>query len=119
MQQAPLACSIVAPHSSDQEEVALVSAMHSLVLDARHPLALEIAGTPATKLFLLRATTPEALDHAIAQVRARYPQASITPISETEDPFRLETSEAIAAVELRGAAPDLPLRTLEERDLLR
>jgi energy-coupling factor transporter ATP-binding protein EcfA2 len=116
--QAQFACAIVIPRSHERDEVALASAMHGLVLDARHPLALEIAGTPATKQFLLRATTAEAIQHAIAQVRARYPQATITPLSGTDDPFHLEPGEAVSATELRGAAPDLPLRTLEDRELV-
>jgi hypothetical protein len=116
--QAQFACAIVIPRSHEQDEVALASAMHGLVLDARHPLALEIAGTPATKQFLLRATTIEAMQHAISQVRARYPQATITPLSGAGDPFHLEPGEAVSATELRGAAPDLPLRTLEDRELV-
>jgi hypothetical protein len=116
--QRQFACSIVVPRSHEKDEVALASAMHSLVLDANHPLALEIAGTPSTKQFLLRATTTEAMQHAIAQVRARYPQAAITPLSGVDDPFHLEPGEAVSATELRGAAPDLPLRTLEYRELV-
>jgi energy-coupling factor transporter ATP-binding protein EcfA2 len=108
----------VIPQSSEQDEVALASAMHGLVLDAKHPLALEIAGTPSTKQFLLRATTAEAMQHALSQLRVRYPQATIAPLGGTNDPFRLEPGEAVAGTELRGVAPDLPLRTLEDRELV-
>jgi hypothetical protein len=73
----PLACSVVAPRSGDHAQVSLTSAMHSLVLDARHPVALEIAGTVASKAFLVRATNPEALAHSSSQLRARFPQAEL------------------------------------------
>ena len=116
--QRPLACMIVAPRSIDDDQhVVLASAISGLALDRRHPVALEIAGTPMTKQFLLRATTPEALDHAIAQLRARYPQANVTYLQAGEDPFRRSPDEAVSAVELRSARPELPLRTLEDREL--
>lgn len=116
--QTQFACAIVVPHSHEKNEVALASAMHGLVLDVKHPLALEIAGTPSTKQFLLRTTTAEAMNHAIAQIRARYPQASITPLDGADDPFHLDPGEAVSTIELRGAAPDLPLRTLDDRELV-
>jgi energy-coupling factor transporter ATP-binding protein EcfA2 len=112
------ACAIIVPRGHEKDEVALASAMHGLVLDAKHPLALEIAGTPASKQFLLRATTAEAMQHATSQIRARYPQATITPLSGADDPFHLEPGEAVSGIELRGTAPDLPLRTLEDRELV-
>jgi energy-coupling factor transporter ATP-binding protein EcfA2 len=91
--------------------------MHSLVLDARHPLALEIVGSTTSKAFLVRATTPEALAHATSQLRARYPQAELVPVAADDDPFRLEEGEAVSCVELAsGAAAYLPLRTLDERE---
>ena len=112
----PLAFCIIAPRSGDNTQVALTSAMHSLVLDARHPLALEMAGTASSKDFLVRATTPEALAHATRQLRARYPQADLVPLAGGDDPFRLEAGEAASCVELTpGAAAYLPLRTLDER----
>jgi hypothetical protein len=114
-----LACVIVAPRSinDDQQQVVLAEAMSGLVLDRQHPVALEIAGTPAAKQFQLRATTPEALRHAIAQMRTRFPQASVTFVNGTEDPFRRAEGEAVSVVELQGVAPELPLRTLEDREL--
>lgn len=113
-----LACVIVAPRSDDdQQHVVLASAMSGLVLDRRHPVALEIAGTSATKQFLLRATTPEALEHAIAQLRARYPQASVTYLEGGEDPFHRKPDEAVSTVELQSVEPSLPLRTLDDREL--
>ena len=117
----PLACVMIPPRSLDEREqqVILASAMAGLVLDTRHPVAFEITGTPATKQFLIRATTPEALGHAVAQLRTRYPQASFTPLVGLEDPFHLEAHEAVSVVELHSVAPELPLRTLEDREVFR
>ncbi len=114
----PLAVSIVAPRTAEDDLVLLTSAMHALVLDARHPVALEITGTPTHKSFVLRAATLEALAHAMAQLRARYPQALLLPLSPENDPFRLEAGEAVSALELvAGAAPSQPLRVFEDREL--
>jgi hypothetical protein len=112
---------MIPPRSLDEREqqVILASAMAGLVLDRRHPVAFEIAGSPATKQFLIRATTPEALEHTVAQLRTRYPQASFTPLVGTDDPFHLEAHEAVSVVELHSVAPELPLRTLDERDVYR
>lgn len=114
----PLAMSIIAPRAAENDLVLLTSAMHTLALDTRHPLALEIAGTPTRKSFVLRASTPEALAHAAAQLRARYPQAQLLPLSPEVDPFRLEAGEAVSALELvAGAAPSQPLRVFADREL--
>ncbi len=89
--------------------------MQSLVLDRRHPVALELAGTPNRRSFIIRATTQTALDHAETLLRAQYPQSDIYPLNEHDDPFRLEENETVTAVELvAGAAAYLPLRTWQE-----
>ncbi len=114
----PLALSIVAARAVENDLVLLTSAMHALALDARHPLALEIAGTSSCKSFVLRASTPEALAHAAAQLRARYPQAKLLPLSPEVDPLQLKAGEAASALELvAGAAPSQPLRVFEQREL--
>ena len=52
-------------------------------------------------------------------MQARYPQATIQPVTAEDDPLRRREGEAVSVVELRaGAAPYLPLRTWKERDLL-
>jgi hypothetical protein len=113
-----LAVSIVAPRAAENDLVLLTSAMHALALDPRHPLALEIAGTATRKSFVLRASTPEALAHAVAQLRARYPQALLLPVAPEDDLFRLDIGEAVSALELlAGAAPSQPLRVFEDREL--
>jgi hypothetical protein len=95
---------------------ALETVMQGLALDARHPVALEIARTESGRQFLLRATSRVALEHLAAQIQARYPQASIQPLAC--DPLDLKPGETASAVELRpGAASYLPLRAFREREL--
>ena len=94
----------------------LAAAMHSLVLDERSPIALEIAGMSSQRCFLLRATTPEALEHALTQLRARYPQADMRPLAADEDPCVVHPGETASAVELKaGAASYLPLHMWDDR----
>ena len=100
------------------QQVNLETAMQALVLDPRQPVALEIAGEPTAKRFLMRALRPEALAHAEAQVRMRYPQASFDPVSAADDPLVCRAGEGVSVVELQaGAASYLPLQTWEEQAL--
>jgi hypothetical protein len=117
VEQQPLVLQVVPPRSaSDRDIVALETVMQGLALDDRHPIALEIARTAQGRQFLLRATSEASLEHLAAQIQARYPQASIHPLSE--DPLTLKPGETIAAVELQpGAASYLPLRSWREREL--
>jgi hypothetical protein len=97
-------------------QVNLETAMQALVLDPRHPVALEITGEQTAKRFLVRAQRPETLAHAEAQVRMRYLQASFDPVSAADDPLVCRAGEGVSVVELRaGAAPYLPLQTWEEQ----
>ncbi len=111
-----LALQIIPPlHVSKEHSIALESTMQSLVLDRQHPVALELAGTPDRRSFIIRATTQAALDHAETLLRAQYPQSDIHPLNEHDDPFHLEADETVTAVELvAGAAAYLPLRTWKE-----
>jgi energy-coupling factor transporter ATP-binding protein EcfA2 len=104
--------------SSTRDITALETAMQSLTLHERYPVALEIAGTATSRAWLLRATTPAALRHLVAQIQARYPQAEIdTP---EDDPLTLQAGEVASVVELTpGAASYLPLRTLAEQELFK
>jgi hypothetical protein len=107
---------VIAPRSQDgaREVVGLESVMQSLVLDARHPIALEIAGTPTRKRFLVRATDAVALSHAEHQLRLRYPQADIRRVSTADDPLQRRASETVTVAELcPGAAAYLPMREWE------
>ena len=104
---------VIAPRSEDgaQEVVGLETVMQSLVLSARLPIALEIAGSATRKRFLVRATDPLALSHAEQQLRLRYPQADIVHLTDADDPLRLLSNETVSVAELRpGAAAYLPMR---------
>jgi DNA helicase HerA-like ATPase len=117
LQEQCLVLQVVPPRTaSSRDMAALETVMQGLALDTRHPVALEIARTESGRQFLVRATSRPALEHLASQIQARYPQASIQPL--TEDPLDLRPGETVAAVELRpGAASYLPLRSWREREL--
>src|SRR6266700_2940009 len=117
LEQLRLVLQVVPPRSASNRDIAaLETVMQGLVLGVRHPVALEIARTVRGRQFLLRATSPTALEHLAAQIQARYPQATIQRL--TEDPLHVKPDEAITAVELQpGAASYLPLRSWREREL--
>jgi hypothetical protein len=112
--------SVMVPRvASTRDITVLETAMQGLVLDARHPVALELAATASSRHFLLRATSAMSQRHLTDQVQARYPQAIIRPVGEPDDPLVLREGETASAVELRaGAAAYLPLRAFRERELL-
>ncbi|GHO42784.1 hypothetical protein KSX_09470 [Ktedonospora formicarum] len=107
------ALQIIPPAQVEQDqEIMLEAAMQSLVLDKKHPVALELTGTPERRSFIVRATTQAALDHVEAILRSQYPQIDVRPLREHEDPFRFEAHETVSAIELvAGGDPFLPLRT--------
>ncbi len=111
------------PHSSPDFIRTMEAIIRSLVLDAQHPVALEIAGAARKSSFIVRATTQAALDHVEVLLRAEYPQIEIRPLPEEQDPFRLDPHEAASAVEIitedEKKASDSPARfSTEERDPL-
>jgi hypothetical protein len=112
--------SVIVPRTSSTRDITVLeTAMQGLALDARHPVALELAATASSRHFLLRATSAMSLKHLADQVQARYPQAIIRPQAQQDDPLALREGEVVSAVELRaGAAAYLPLRTFRERELL-
>src|SRR5436305_5588427 len=93
--EASLALKVITPTSAVREMAALEAAMQGLPLDERHPVALELAGTPGEQMWIVRATTPEALDHAKRQIRARYPQVDFLALSKDQDPLRLGEGETV------------------------
>jgi hypothetical protein len=98
--------------------VNLEVAMQALVLDERDPLALEITGEESAKRFLLRASRPETIAHAEAQLRMRYPQAVFVPVTEQDDPLVCHPGEAVSVIELtKGTESSLPLQTWDEQAL--
>ena len=117
-QQASLAYKIITPRASLREMVALETAMQGLALSEDHPVALEIAGTAAEQMWIIRATTPDSIDHVQRQVRARYPQAEFVALTDDQDPFRLGPGEAVSVRELvAGAESVFPTRSWDEKAL--
>lgn len=114
------ALQVIAARGDDhhRESVALQAAMQSLVLDASHPIALEISGSTTEKRFVIRATKFAALEHARAQIHARYPQAQFRFICPEMDHFAVRAKEAVTVVELRAGAPSyLPMKEVAHREL--
>src|SRR6266705_7124013 len=100
LNQQRLALQVIPPRSASNRDIAaLETVMQGLALGVRHPVALEIARTVRGRQFLLRATSPAALEHLTAQVQARYPQATIQRL--TDDPLILGPEETVTAAELR------------------
>ncbi len=103
---------------------ALETAMSGLVLDREHPVALELAGQATAsgtrRCFIARSTSQATLRHVRDQLQARYPQATISNLTATDDPLRsLAPHEAVTCITLRPGAPAyLPLKTWKARDLL-
>ncbi|MBV9257935.1 MAG: hypothetical protein JO215_07940 [Ktedonobacteraceae bacterium] len=96
------------------EQVWLATTMRSLVLDQRHPIALEITGTDQQRSLLIRARNAEDLKHVETQLQARFPHASFLPLTGREDPFHLSPGETVSVVELHaGQAAYLPLQEFE------
>jgi len=112
--------SVIVPRTSSTRDITVLeTAMQGLAQDARHPVALELAAMASSRQFLLRATSAMSQRHLADQVQARYPQASIRPLTQQDDPLALREDESVSAVELRaGAAVYLPLRAFRERELL-
>ena len=101
----------------DQDQVQLATAMRSLVLDQKHPIALEIAGTDQQRSLLIRARNPDDLKHVETQLQARLPHASFVPLAGRDDPFHLSPGETVSVVELQaGQASYLPLQEFEHRN---
>ncbi len=117
LDQQRLVLQVIPPRSASNRDIAaLETVMQGLTLGVRHPVALEIARTVRGRQFLLRATSPAALEHLAAQIQARYPQARVQPF--TDDPLILGPEETVTAVELQPGAPSyLPLRSWREREL--
>ena len=118
-EETPLVWQVIPPRTARRDLPALETAMAALALDERHPIALEIAGSATMRMFLVRATSRPSQDHLADQIYARYPQASLLPLSREQDPLLLRNGEAISVIELAaGAASYLPLKSWRERELL-
>jgi hypothetical protein len=103
--------------SSARDLPSLENAIQNLALDERSPVALEVAATATSRQFLLRANSEMSLRHLSGQLQARYPQAVLR--QARVDPLTLAPDEECSMLELcPGAAPYLPLRSWNRRDLL-
>lgn len=112
----------MAPERTQERYEAWETMLQGMVFDATTPLAFEITGEGQTKTkrFLLRASSPQTLDHALSQLQVRVPQVQARPLLPQEDPLTLERGERSSVCELRaGADAYLPLRTMKEADPLR
>src|SRR5258708_34133702 len=90
-----LVAQVVPPRTASSRDIAaLETVMQGLVLDTRHPVALEIARTESGRQFLLRPTTRAAVEHLTDQIQARYPQARIQPLAD--DPPDLRAGESLS-----------------------
>jgi hypothetical protein len=108
----PLAYRVIAPTRYGDRPLSLTTTMHSLALDTRHPIALEIARANGRTSFHVRATDSVGLRHLASQIHTRYSQAELVPLAPQDDPLRLEQGEMVSLVELETGAPAyLPLRT--------
>ncbi len=98
----------------DQDQVQLATVMRSLVLDQKHPIALEVTGTDQQRSLLIRARNPNDLKHVETQLQARLPYALFVSLGAHEDPFHLRLDETVSVVELQaGQASYLPLQEFE------
>jgi hypothetical protein len=68
---------IVAPRTGSLDALAVENLIQALLLTAREPVALELAGWPDARRLLVRATTERSLVHLCAQIRAHAPQAQV------------------------------------------
>ena len=112
--------SVIVPRTSSTRDITVLeTAMQGLALDSQTSSGVGTGSNGLLPPFLLRATSAMSLKHLADQVQARYPQASIRPLTQEDDPLALREGETVSAVELRaGAAAYLPLRAFRERELL-
>src|SRR5260370_39620754 len=101
--------SVMVPRvTSTRDITVLETAMQGLALDARHPVALEVAATASSPHFLLRASSAMSQRHLADQGQARYPQAIIRPVGDPDDPLLLREGETASTGEFRaGGEADL------------
>ncbi len=113
-EETPLVWQVIPPRTARRDLPALETAMAALALDERHPIALEIAGSATERMFLVPATSKPSQNHLADQLYARYPQASLLPLSGKQDPLQLRDGEALSVLELIAGAASylLPARVL-------
>ncbi|HEY7975851.1 MAG TPA: hypothetical protein VID72_10940, partial [Ktedonobacterales bacterium] len=114
-----LAYLIIPSATASRDMTALEPTMQALALPGlahRRAIALELMGTSARRGFVVRGATHQALEGAVIQLRAQYPQAELRPLPPDEDPLRLEPGEVVSGRELRVAGEAfLSLRVWQAR----
>jgi hypothetical protein len=97
---------IVAPRTGNLDALAVENLLQALLLTAREPIALELAGWPDARRLLVRATTERSLVHLCAQIRAHAPQAQVRILASPPDASTL-LSEHLAPGAYRGESPQI------------
>src|SRR5689334_8703173 len=132
---------IVAPRAGSLDALAVENLIQALLLTAREPVALELAGWPDARRLLVRATTERSLVHLCAQIRAHAPQAEVRMLSfppnvgirvsghqapgasrgalpQIADPLMVRQGERCVAIELRPRdAAHLPIKLYQQDEL--
>lgn len=106
---------VLAPRNNQRDILAGETLVMRLAHACTAPIALELAGTPHERLFLVRGAQPDAQALA-AQVGQTYPQSDVAWLSAAQDPAR-QNQVAQQCIELRLREPVyLPLRTASSRE---
>ena len=106
---------VITPRNNQRDVLACETFLAALVSAGLGQIALELAGVPGERMFLMRGDAG-AVDAALAQLAAAYPQCAFEEVSPEHDPARA-CMDAQHVVELRlRDAPYLPLRTAVSRE---
>lgn len=134
---------IIAPRMGSLDALAVENLIQALLLTAREPVALELAGWPDARRLLVRATTERSLVHLCAQIRAHAPQAQVRILAspsaldagtllsahlapgasrgespQMEDPLVVRQGERGVAIEMRPRdAAHLPIKLYQQDEL--
>src|SRR5690348_2741004 len=101
---------IIAPRTGSLDALAVENLIQALLLTAREPVALELAGWPDARRLLVRATTERSLVHLCAQIRAHAPQAQVRILASASLPARDAGTllrAHLAPEATRGASPQM------------
>jgi hypothetical protein len=106
---------ILAPRNNQRDALACETLLATLAASCEHPIALEIAGTPDERMFLVRGQ-PDAVALVLSQLASAYPQCDFADVPLQADPVQT-SAPARRAIELRLREPaHLPLRTAATRE---
>ena len=105
---------VTPPRSGERTLLGVESLLASIAVP--EPFSLELAGDADGVTLLARC-----LDRQVVrgQLAARYPQAVVDELPDTDDPLRLGEGEQAWSITLRSEGPEyVPLRTYRDDDLL-